>query len=568
MGLGRPSRPWLPSRHTGGGRPVKERGWTVGRRGAASIGAVALLAMLAGSLAAPAVATDTVAIAWVTDAASGPVVHRDDVPADQVVGRLAALRARADVRVAEVDRPVAAQYEPLRDLQWNLDRIRIDGSREHAPRADGQVLAVLDTGVDATHPDLEGVVLPGWDALGQTDGRTDAHGHGTHVAGIAAALADNGREIAGVAPGLAILPVRVLDDAGLGAASDVAAGIHWAVANGATIVNLSLGSREPSDVLADAVRSAVAQGVVVVAAAGNLSDDRPVWPAAMREVIGVTATDDADGLPPFASHGTWVDLAAPGTGILSLHPTPSLRTMMSGTSMAAPLVAGVAALLRAREPELTPAMVRSRLVYTSEDIGAAGRDGQFGYGLLAADVALRPVPTFADVTGGAHAGAIRELVADGITGGCAAERFCPGAHVTRGQIASFLTRALRLAPATTAADYTDTAGTPHAPAIDALAAAGITTGPATGAFEPQTPITRGEVAVLLASALELTTDVLPPFTDVAHDSPYAAAIAATTDAGITTGCAADRFCPDAPLTRAQMASLLGRAFLGVRPATS
>lgn len=536
-----------------------------------TVASAAVLATVLAALATPAAAEGptaaavaTVDVAWITNGPDGRVVGRESVGVDSAARRLGELRARPDVLVAEIDRPVEIQSgsEPWRSLQWGLTRIRIEEGWKHAPRADGQVLAVLDTGVEASHLDLAGVVLPGFDVLGTTDGSVDPHGHGTHVAGIAAAIGDNGIDIAGTAPGLAILPVRVLDEAGLGSASDVAAGVYWAVDHGATIINLSLGSREPSGVLAESIRYAVSRGVLVVAAAGNLADDRPVWPAAMPEVIGVTATDDTDSIPSFASRGTWVDLAAPGDGILSTFAGDSLQ-MLSGTSMAAPLVAGVAALVRAREPELTPRRVRARLIYNAEDIGAPGRDAVFGYGLLAAATTLRPVPAPTDVAAGPHGPGIRDLLAGGIARGCGPELFCPAASVTRGQLTTFLARALRLPPATGPAGYLDTVGTPHAPGIDALAAVGILTSTGSDRFAPNEALTRAEMAALVSRSLGLAAKAPAPFTDVPADHPHAAGIAAAFEAGLTKGCGGDRFCPDGTLTRAQMATLIARAFLGL-----
>lgn len=470
-------------------------------------------------------------------------------------------RAAATVDRGEDVRVWAMGQDVLRAQQWNLDRIRLPEGLVYAPSAAGQVLAVLDTGVDGLHTDLAGVVLPGHDVVGVSDGRVDPNGHGTHVAGIAAAVAGNDIGIAGTAPGLKILPVRVLDEIGSGTAADVAEGINWAVANGATIINLSLGGTERAPIMEDAIRAAVAKGIVVIAAAGNLSSSDPVWPAAMPEVIGVTATDDEDRLPSFASSGIWVDLAAPGDGIVSLF-TANGYAAMSGTSMATPLVAGIAALVLAREPDLTPARIQARLRYGTEDIGASGRDALFGFGLLDAARTLTPAPTFTDVSG-THRTAVREMAITGITSGCAADRYCPTQPLTRGQMATFLVRALRLPRAPNGPAFTDTAGSSHADAIRDLAAAGITSGCAPDRFCPGAPVTRAMTASLLARALQLTGDGELGFTDVAPGSTHAANIDAVADAGITLGCDPDRFCPDVTLTREQMASLLARAFLGL-----
>ena len=292
------------------------------------------------------------------------------------------LRAMDSVVAAERDVPVAAMADPLRRFQWALDRLEAD---KIVPLGDasGQKVAVVDTGVDGGHPDLAGVVLPGYDAFNPGgDGRTDANGHGTHVAGIVAALTGNGAGVEGLARGAKILPVKVLEDDGSGFSSDVAQGILWAIGNGATVVNLSLGAPTTSAVVDQAIREAVDKGVVVVAASGNegAKGNPVIWPAALPEVVSVGAIDDADARAAFSGHGDWLDLVAPGVQIASTMNGAYMYS--SGTSMAAPYVSASAALLRKRYPALSASQLGEHLRATAEDLGPAGKDDEYGVGLV------------------------------------------------------------------------------------------------------------------------------------------------------------------------------------------
>lgn len=303
-----------------------------------------------------------------------------------------------DVVAVETDRTmrvagaaVASGGDPYRSQQWALDTLQV--STAWAISTGAQVdVAVIDTGVKGTHIDLAGKVCNGVAFLNSTgvaqlgQGATDPHGHGTHVAGTIAALRGNGVGVAGVAPSARIIPVRVLDAQGNGSSSDVARGITWAVDHGAEVVNLSLGGGYSSAVQV-AVDYAESQGVVVVAAAGNAGPGGPPnYPAALPEALAVGSHDKNGLVSSFSTRGGYVDLSAPGSGILSTSHDGSW-VFMSGTSMATPHVAGVVALMLATEPGLTPNEVRTRLQATAVDAGSAGHDDSYGWGrvnLLAA----------------------------------------------------------------------------------------------------------------------------------------------------------------------------------------
>ncbi|MBM7646041.1 thermitase [Scopulibacillus daqui] len=230
-------------------------------------------------------------------------------------------------------------------------------------------IAIVDSGVDYNHPDLAGKVIKGHDFVDNDNDPMDENGHGTHVAGIAAANTNNGRGIAGIAPKASILAVRVLGADGDGTLSHVAQGIRYAADMGAQVINLSIGGNTGSKTLEDAVNYAWNKGSVVVAAAGNEGSSLPSYPAYYSHVIAVAATDQKDKLAPFSNHGSWVDIAAPGVDIYSTIPGGKYANL-SGTSMASPVVAGVAGLL-ASQGENAPE-IRSTLEKTADKVPGTG----------------------------------------------------------------------------------------------------------------------------------------------------------------------------------------------------
>ncbi|SNY65729.1 S8 family peptidase [Paractinoplanes atraurantiacus] len=295
----------------------------------------------------------------------------------------------------EVDAPVEALADdPYKSMQWDLPKINTSAAQATSTGA-GVVVAVIDSGVDAAHPDLAGQVLPGIDYITGTTGTSvDPHGHGTHVAGTIAALTGNGVGVASIAPGVRILPIRTLDAQGRGVMSDTASGIVWAADHGADVINMSLGGTSQVSAVTTAISYARGKGVTVVAAAGNsrASGSPTSYPGADPGVIGVAATDSADKVATFSNQGSYVDVAAPGVNIASTYPTGlGSYTYMSGTSMASPHVAAVAALLKGYNRNLTPDQVQAALESSAVDLGTTGKDTDFGYGRIDAAAALAKV---------------------------------------------------------------------------------------------------------------------------------------------------------------------------------
>jgi thermitase len=241
---------------------------------------------------------------------------------------------------------------------------------------DGIKVAVLDTGVATDNDDIAANVVLHANFSTAATGE-DNYGHGTHVAGIIAATKDT-EGVSGVCPDCSILDGKVLNDDGSGSTSAIANGINWAVANGAKVINMSLGQRVSSRALEAAVNNAWNKGVVIVAAAGNAGTQAPMYPGAYPNVIAVAATDNNDAKASFSTYGKWVDVAAPGVNVYSTFPkhpfalgTQNGREMgydiISGTSMASPVVAGVAALVWSTPAGTANTAVRAKVESSADD---------------------------------------------------------------------------------------------------------------------------------------------------------------------------------------------------------
>lgn len=269
-------------------------------------------------------------------------------------------------------------------LPWGIDRTDAELSWGISTGY-GVKVAVVDTGIDYTHPDLDANVAGCVTFVWRTTDCRDDNGHGTHVAGTIAAE-NNGIGVVGVAPNASLYGVKVLDRTGSGYVSDVIAGIDWSADNGMNVITMSLGSGSDVSALHAAVDSAYSRGIVIVASAGN-ENGTISYPARYSSVIAVTATDSGNNKASFSNYGPEAELAAPGVSIYSTYKGGTYATL-SGTSMAAPHVTGTVALLLEANPGMTPLEVRSRLQSTSTDIGTPGWDPYFGHGLVNAYGAL------------------------------------------------------------------------------------------------------------------------------------------------------------------------------------
>lgn len=316
---------------------------------------------------------------------------------------VAALLASPGITRIEPDGQVNAIDAEL-DRSWGVKRIGA-GVVHTFPNTGARVkVAIIDTGIDYSHPDLAANYGGGYDFVNGDDDPMDDHSHGTHVAGIVAAR-DDDAGVVGVAPDAELYALKILDASGSGNDSDLIAAMEWAVTHSMQVVNLSLGtSADPGSLVQQVFDEAQAAGVVTVAAAGNadffgLIGNTVQWPARYDSVIAVGATDNADSLAYYSSTGPEVELAAPGNNIYSTVLNGQWAAK-SGTSMATPHVAGTAALVIAAGY----ADVRDRLRATADELGVPGRDTWYGYGLVDADEAAEPtggpaLPPVADFMG-------------------------------------------------------------------------------------------------------------------------------------------------------------------------
>ena len=298
---------------------------------------------------------------------------------------IAALKASGMVRYVEPDYTVIALGPTM---PWNIEQINADKVQAANTTGTGVRVAVIDTGIDYTHPDLAGIYSGGYNVLSPSATPMDDNGHGTHCAGILAATGSkNG--IYGTAPGISLYAVKVLSDKGEGRVSDVIEGIFWAKNNSMQVASMSLEAKEDSRALHDAVDEASAGGVLIVAAAGNKgvpsgSGNTMAYPAKYNGVLSVAAVNKYNHRATWSSTGSELGVSAPGVTIRSTVPGASYATF-SGTSMAAPHVAGVAALVYSTHPDWTNQQVRQQIIRTATPLG---NSQLYGAGLVNATAAV------------------------------------------------------------------------------------------------------------------------------------------------------------------------------------
>jgi subtilisin family serine protease len=307
-------------------------------------------------------------------------LHVVEVSADQLDQTIANYRGDPRVVRAELNKvrqSNALPSDPFYSQQWALPRIGWDLVFGNSMPGGSITVAVLDTGIEASHADLFGNVIAGTSILDGSNGLTDPSGHGTMVAGTLAARTNTApaEGIAGVAyAGVRLMPVTVLDADGLGQDSDIIAGVMWAVDHGANVIVMAFSNPGFSDSLQEAIDYAWSNNVVLVAAAGNDALGTPTYPAGDRGVIGVSATDENDQLASFSNFGPSVFLAAPGTSILTTD-IGGTYLSVSGTSSSAAIVAGAAAQLMAIDPTRSNGVIVGRLARNADPAGTQDQTG-------------------------------------------------------------------------------------------------------------------------------------------------------------------------------------------------
>ncbi len=351
-------------------------------------------------------------------------IHVVDVTPGDEETAVARLQHDPDVQFAEVDRLMPAAgtaNDPSFASEWHLTMIGAPTAWNFASGT-GIKIAILDTGVDGTHPDLAAQMVPGWNFYDNNSNTSDVNGHGTAVAGAAAAATNNGVGVASVAGGAKIMPVRIADPTAYALWSTVAQGLTWAADNGARVANISYQGASASSTIQSAASYFRSKGGVVYVAAGNTGAIDNTAPTGLMTVVSATLENDT--IATWSTFGSFVDISAPGNNILTTNRGGGYGYWW-GTSLATPVVAGTAALILSERPALTPAQVDAALTSTATDRGAPGYDIYYGAGRVNAAAALQqvanmnlpppadttpPTAAIASPTGGTVAGTVNVSV--------------------------------------------------------------------------------------------------------------------------------------------------------------
>jgi thermitase len=281
----------------------------------------------------------------------------------------------------------AVPNDPRYPSQWHLPKISAPGGWDVDAGSPGEPIAIIDSGVDPTHPDLAAKLTVGYNFLA---GNTDTHdvlGHGTAVAGTAAAMSNNLEGVAGVAWENPIMPLVVLGADNRASYYDIARAVTYAADHGARVMNISIGGSSSSSTLQNAVTYAWNKGALIFVSAANYSTSTPYYPAACTDAVAVSATTSTDTKASFSNYGDWIDIAAPGVSILTTNRGGGYGSW-SGTSFSSPIAAGLAALIWSVDPSLTNAQVLDIMTRNADDLGEPGFDPYFGYGRVNVSASL------------------------------------------------------------------------------------------------------------------------------------------------------------------------------------
>lgn len=358
-------------------------------------------------------------------------VHIVELPAQANEMALAKLlKKNPHLKFAELDEvlaPDATPNDPYFPNAWHLSKVSAPAAWDLAGGA-GIVVAVLDTGVNVTHPDLLAKMVSGWNVRNNSSDITDVYGHGTKVAGVLAAATGNSVGVSGLAWYSKIMPVRIDDGTGYATYSSMAAGITWAADHGAKVANVSYMGPAASSTVQSAAQYMRSRGGVVVCSAGNNNTDYGYLASSAVTVAAATASDDSKA--SWSNFGQYVDVSAPGIGVWTTTASGGYGTV-SGTSFSSPITAGVYALMMTANPALSPASLDKVLFSTARDLGAVGWDPVFGHGRVDARAAVErarltvesdstaPAVAISSPTGGTVSGLVSVNVSASDSGGVA-----------------------------------------------------------------------------------------------------------------------------------------------------
>lgn len=462
----------------------------------------------------------------------------------------------------------AAAQQP----SWGYQHIKAPTALKLGYTGKGVKIAVIDSGINSQHPDLS--VAGGASMIEGSSPFTDGNGHGTHVAGVIAAL-NNSYGVVGAAPDAQIYSVKVLSSGGGGTLQAVLDGIQWAIDQKMDIINLSLTTEYDIPELKAIVKKAYDSGIIIVAAAGNIEtvdtkgirvqDQSDVlFPARYPSVIAVGSTDTNNKLSNFSYRGPSVELVAPGEGIYSTY-ADSLTAghedyrASEGTSVSTPFAAAVFAQYKQAYPHLSNNQLRETVRRAAIDLGPKGKDSSFGHGLvqsLQSKVALFP-----DLrTNYWYSSSIQYIFDRGVIHGFPDGTYRPNATITRADAVTMIGRALKLKTDASKHYFKDVkTGSYAAGYINKAHELGYIEGMPYGNFQPDTPIKRGDMAIIMKRIYDLTSTGGNSFTDVQASKYYAEAVQAAFESGIVQGYGANTFRPEAPITRAENAEILSKA---------
>lgn len=463
----------------------------------------------------------------------------------------------------------AAAQQP----SWGYQHIKAPSALKVGYTGKGVKIAVIDSGINSQHPDLK--VAGGASMIADSSPFTDGAGHGTHVAGVIGAL-NNSYGVVGAAPDAELYSVKVLSSNGAGTLEHVLNGVQWAIDQKMDIINLSLTTGIHVPQLQAMLKKANDLGIVVVAAAGNIETvdsnmnfvqdgDDVLYPARYPTVIAVGSTDTNNRLSGFSYHGPSVELVAPGEGIYSTFSTTRTAThddykVSEGTSVSTPFVAAVFAQYMEAYPHLSNSQLRESVKRAVIDLGPKGFDQSFGSGMvqsLQAQVALFP-----DLrTNFWYSDSIQYIFDRGVVTGYPDGTYRPSATITRADAMTMIGRALGMKTDAASHYFNDVkTGSYAAGYINKAYELGYIKGLPNGNFQPEAPIKRGDMAVIMKRVFELTASGNSSFSDVSATKYYAEAIQAAYESGIVQGYDIDNtFRPEASITRAENAEILSKS---------
>ena len=281
----------------------------------------------------------------------------------------------------------ATPNDPNLSSEWQLAAIQAQTAWNYTTGSSSVIVAMIDSGIDGTHPDLAANLVPGYNFLAGNTNTSDTMGHGTTTAGVVGAVGNNGIGMAGVNWKVSLMPLVVVDSTGYASYSNIASAITYAADHGARIVNISIGGTSSSSVLQSAVNYAWSKGTVVFASAGNGGVNAPYYPAGCQYVVAVGATDSNNTWAGFSNYGNFLSVVAPGVGVWTTYAGGGYGGA-SGTSYSSPIAAAVGALMLSYQPNLSASALVSTLEQTATDLGTSGYDQYYGYGLINAAAAI------------------------------------------------------------------------------------------------------------------------------------------------------------------------------------